>query len=409
MKTRHEIELRMSEIREAVNAADEPDNATELRTELRALEGDYRTAVTAEQQAEKRAQAKREGDPNAADDGEGVEFRALVDRVEIRNYLAAAVNDKTIVEGAEHELAQAVKLEAREGGTIMPWEVLAPVEVRQIEDRGVTPAPAQVGENQQGIIGRVFARTGAAHVGVRFPTVGVGKPVFVYVSGGNDPGFKDNAGVADETAGTFSTKVFSPKRLTASYRMRREDLAVLAGMESALRGDLRAALGEVLDEQIIGAGDAQVRGLLATAANGGLADVVNPVVVTVSLMETEFLNPIDGKHATREEEIRYLIGADSYRTLYGLEQSGTRPFDKFKPRAQVSAHIPAKTGANIEQGIAVTQRGPVLVSPVWQGVEIIRDPYTAAAKGEVVLTAVALYNFGIVRGDGATRLKFKLA
>ena len=408
MKTRTEIELRQSEIRESLNAADEPDNATELRTELRALEGDYRTAIKAEQEAEKRAQAQREGDPNAADDGEGVEFRALVERVEVRNYLTAAINDKTISEGAEHELAQAVELEAREGGVILPWEVLAPVEVRQVEDRAVTPAPGQVGENQQGVIGRVFARTGAAHVGVRFPTVGVGKPVFVYVSGGNDPAFEDNAAAADETAGAFSTKVFSPKRLTASYRMQREDLAVLAGMESALRGDLRSALGEVLDKQIIGAGDGQVRGLLATAANGGLADVVNPAVVTVALMETEFLTPIDGKHATREEEIRYLIGADTYRTLYGLEQSGVRPFNPFKPRAQVSAHIPAKA-ANIQQGIAVTTRGPVLVAPVWQGVEIIRDPYTAAGKGEIVLTGIMLANFGIVRDDGATRLKFKLA
>ena len=214
---------------------------------------------------------------------------------------------------------------------------------------------------------------------------------------------------ADQTAGSFATKTFTPHRLTAQYKMRVEELHVLQGMESALRGDLRSALGEVLDKQIVGAGDAQVRGLLATSAHGGLSDVDNPTdIVNMSIMESVFLAPIDGKHAVGEGDIRYLIGPTTYRKLFQLSDNGVRPFNAFKPRAQVTAHLPAPA-SNIESGIAVTQRGPVLVAPIWQGVELIRDPYTDAAKGQVTITAIALYAFGIVRKDGATRIKFKNA
>ena len=405
MRKRAEIEIRMSEIREALNAEDAPENADQLKVEYRQCETEFRDVLKAEQEAETQRRAANPDDET----GEGAEYRQLLDRVELRHYLQAAAAGRP-VKGPENELAEALKLSA-DSGVILPWEVLEDrAEQGETEDRAITPAPDNVGRNQQGIVGRVFATTAAAHVGVRFPSVGVGEPHFVYVSGGNAAGFVAKEGAADETAGSFTTKTFSPKRLTASYRMAREDLAVLRGMESALRGDLRSALGEVLDKQIIGAGDAQVRGLMATAANGGLADVTNPTdAVTVALMEDTLLAPLDGRHARSEGDVRYLVGADSYRKLQGLGESGRRPFDKFKPRTQVSAHIPAQTNGKIQQGIAVTQRGPILVAPVWQGVEIIRDPYTSASKGEIVLTAIALYNFGIVRKDGATRLKFKLS
>ena len=408
MRKRTEVEIRMSEIRESLNGDEAPDNADALKVEYRACETEYREVLKSEQEAETQRRAKTP-DGEHTEDGEGAEFRALVERVEMRSYLSAASVGKAL-SGAEKELAEAAKLDP-DNGTILPWEVLDPgTEHRMVEDRAVTDAPSTTGLRQQGIIARVFAATGAAHLGVQFPTVGVGVPLFSYLGTGNSPAFVAKAAAADETAGTFTTKTFAPKRLTAAYRVAREDLAVFSGMETALRADLRSSLGEVLDKQIIGLGDAQVRGLLATAANGGLADVTNPSdTTTIALMESGLLAPLDGKHATSEGEIRYLIGADTYRKLQGLAESGVRPFDKFKARTRVSAHIPAKSGGNIQQAVAVTTRGPIAVAPVWQGVEIVRDPYTSAGKGEIVLTAIALYNFGIIRSDGASRLKFKLS
>ena len=44
------------------------------------------------------------------------------------------------------------------------------------------------------------------------------------------------------------------------------------------------------------------------------------------------------------------------------------------------------------------------VAPVFSGVELIRDPYTNAAKGQVAVTAVMLTDFAILR-TGAYRIE----
>ena len=38
--------------------------------------------------------------------------------------------------------------------------------------------------------------------------------------------------------------------------------------------------------------------------------------------------------------------------------------------------------------------------PVWQGITMIRDPYTDAGKAQVVLTAHMLFDFVFRRKDG---------
>ena len=45
----------------------------------------------------------------------------------------------------------------------------------------------------------------------------------------------------------------------------------------------------------------------------------------------------------------------------------------------------------------------------WDGVTIVYDEVTKAATGEIVLTAVMLANFAVLRADGYTRRAFKLA
>ena len=57
--------------------------------------------------------------------------------------------------------------------------------------------------------------------------------------------------------------------------------------------------------------------------------------------------------------------------------------------------------------------GPVdqqnAVCPVWEGVTIVRDEVTHAEEGWIMITAVALYSFKVLRAAGYLRLKYKLA
>ena len=48
------------------------------------------------------------------------------------------------------------------------------------------------------------------------------------------------------------------------------------------------------------------------------------------------------------------------------------------------------------------------VAPVWRAFELIRDPYSGAAKGEVSLTAIMFWNFKVLRTDGWARFEFQL-
>ena len=46
------------------------------------------------------------------------------------------------------------------------------------------------------------------------------------------------------------------------------------------------------------------------------------------------------------------------------------------------------------------------VAAVWEAGELIRDPYTDAAKGTVHLTLCWLWDFGLPRTDNFQRIKF---
>ena len=62
-----------------------------------------------------------------------------------------------------------------------------------------------------------------------------------------------------------------------------------------------------------------------------------------------------------------------------------------------------KFGAFVGRGRGIDGAG---VAPIWDSAELIRDPYTSAAKGEVVLTLNYFWNFGLPRPSNFARLKF---
>lgn len=409
MKRKAQIEVRMSEIREAVNAPDEPENLVELRSEYVKLEAEWRDLAKAEAEAAEKSEERAEGG------GEAAERRALEAKVELRRYLSAAVNNRAI-DGAEAELNAALEVRSA-GGVTVPWEALLPTpEAEAAEKRAdvVTPAPATVNRTVRPVIPRVFAGGLASFLGIGMPSVGVGEQVYTYLSAGTDPEMIAKDGEVDAAAATFTPKTFQPVRLTARYLFRTEDLAVLAGMESALRSDLRMAMQEEMDNQILnGNGDApNVDGLLATAAKGGLPDVADPgAVVTAASMIQSYAGLVDGLYAKRQGSVRVAIGPDTYTKLVSLIQGDAWVFDRFADQTRIESLIPAQTAQKVQQAIAAKSAAPGMyaVAPVWQGVELIRDMYTGAAKGQIAITAIALWNFGIVRNDGFARLKFKLA
>ena len=66
---------------------------------------------------------------------------------------------------------------------------------------------------------------------------------------------------------------------------------------------------------------------------------------------------------------------------------------------QVGANIPA--AASMKQK-AIIRRGMAMdaVAPIWEGVTLINDEVTKAETGQIVITAVMLYDFAVLRNEG---------
>lgn len=260
----------------------------------------------------------------------------------------------------------------------------------------------------------MFADSSAAYLGVALPTVGVGEQQFVALTAGTTAEQKAKAAAVDAFAATFTPKALTPIQLTARYLFSIEDAARLRrGMESALRADLRAALQDQLDKQIIqGDGTApNVGGFLAAANNGGLAAETDPTdTIVFGSVTSLFSGQIDGLYARTVNDVRLLIGEKSYQTVVGLQTNGVFIADRFRNQKQVSANTP-DAASNIEEGITFKTARPTgnAVAPVWQGVQLIRDPYSAAASGQIALTAAMLWNFAILRSAAYDRIKVKYA
>ena len=413
MKKSVQLAIRASEIRSEINGLEPGDASIEKRRELLAalntVEGEYRAALTTEAEADA-------GAPDAHGlTAEEREFRQLETKAELRLAFRAVMNGDPLA-GAEKELQEHRGL----SGHNLPWDMIAPRPVARTEDRAVSPAPANSHLQQHAILGRVFARSATTTLGVAMPMVAVGQQNFPVVVTTDTAQIlaKDGAETAEADAG-ITAHVIAPKRLQRSYLYRREDQAVLAGMEEALRGDLSMAVADLLDLQVL-AGDgttgAQFGGFLATAANGGLAARADtPARATFALSAAEAARGIDGKYAGGLGECSVVLGDDTARDLASKfttngEESALSYMGRTTMATMASANIPGIANMFQEGVLARMGAGAAnAICPIWDGMFLIRDEITQRAKGQIGLTVGMLAGFDILRAGGFERLKFKVA
>ena len=239
MTPKQKIEIKLSETRQSINALlEKGDLNDEDRAELgkltkanQGLETEYRAAIVAEKDWHVTAASQ-------FDDPESREFRALVDNADIGNVFDAVLEHRALT-GREKELQDHFKL----AGNQIPLAML--------EVRAITPAPANVGQNQAAIIPAIFPQSAAAFMGIDMPTVGVGESVYPVMTSQHQAGDVDEAASVDETTGAFTADVLSPRRIQASFFYSREDRARFAGMDAALRQNLSDALSSGLDKIVI--------------------------------------------------------------------------------------------------------------------------------------------------------------
>ena len=372
-------------------------------TEIRQLEIEYRAHVVTED-AEDRS---GEGDMELQEE------RRLLATASIVPFLHEAVSGRPC-SGAEHEIRAAI-LGDEARPNIVPIDML---EVRQrpgIEQRAdaVTPvaAAALADGSQAGILPRVFTRSIAARLLVSMPSVPVGSANYPVMLTGTTAGMRAPDAVIDAGAASFTGFTLDPVRLTARYLFRIEDTVKLRGYEDALRMDLSAVMSDAMDNEMVN-GDGTAPSVNGFLHELGSADSPTGVSTAVQMYEL-FAGLVDGLNAYGWGDLRAIIGGKLFTYMsstFRANQSENTVYDYLAQRMagiSVSSRIPAMIGtsgadAKTQHAIAAltSYPGRNAVAPIWRGVELIRDPYTEAAKGRVALTAVMLWNFKILRETG---------
>ena len=383
MKEALKVALRLSTVRERLNElGGKADLTVEERAEIDELTAEYGT-LEARGRALAVAQEVEETTPAPVDPDRA----ELENRADLADIYAAAVEGRSTT-GATAELQDELGLSGNQ------------VPLSMIEERttGVTPAPGDVGANQAAILPAVFPMSCHAWLGIPTPRVGVGEAVYPVLTSRFDPGTPAKGADQDHGTGAFDAEVLSPSRIQASFFYAREDRARFRGMAASLRENLRMALMDKLDEQI-----------LAGSANGLFGRGLTTSDVSAQTTFATYLSGlaygrVDGRYAGMTSDLRVLVGAATYAHMgnaYRNNSVDRNVLDRLMSitgGVKVSAHVPAV--ANKKQP-AIVRRGMrrAMVAPVWEGITLIPDEITMAKAGEIIVTAVMLHAVKIIRTD----------
>ena len=378
----------------------------ELTDELRSEVGTLRTEF---QDIETRQQALiTAGDLDELEDGkietrEDNELAELEKRCNAGEVYTAAF-DGSVTSGAIRELQDHLGLSYNQ----VPLALIRRHNEEQLETRAVTPAPANVGADQDPIIPYVFPMAVGAFLGIDMPTVGVGEKVYPVLTKQLEVHTPNENADADETTGAFDDEVLKPKRIQASFFYSRESRAIFEGMDAALRQNLSEGLSDGHDRQLLVGPDGIFTG--------------NNLAANAAGAETTFANYIsqlgygrvDGRYAGMVGDLRVVMGAagyahagNSYRNN-SVDRTALDRLMELTGGVRVSAHVPA-VASKKQQSVVRRGMRRDMVSPVWEGITIIPDEVTKAKAGQIVVTAVMLHAVKILRAEGFHKQELQVA
>ena len=357
-------------------------------------------AVDAEQDGERRA-------VSPDDDAEARELRELRERVGMGEYVAAAAEQRAAT-GAAKEFNAALGI----SGNRFPLELLAPAEERAVTGVDTTTMPTRW-------IDRLFADTAAQMVGVTMDTVPAGVSSHPVTATGPSAAQRGKTEAAVDSPWTISVVEMKPKRNAVRLVFSLEDTARIPGLESALTRDLRYALMEGIDRAVFlgdaGASgtDSDITGLSTAAITETLVTQANKVMPAATL--EAFTAQIDGIHANSLSDLRVVSSVGAWRLWANTVANSTaenQTVAAFLREAGLSWMARGQIDDNTADGDFAAFIGRAkgiegaAVMALWSSAELIRDPYSAAASGEISLTLSYLWDFAIVRASNFARVTF---
>ena len=348
-------------------------------------------------------------------DAEMRERAELRNKVKLTSYVSAAIEQRS-ADGAESEFNASLGI----AGNRFPLELLAPPEQRaaRVETRATTDVGTMTTPRRW--LDRLFAGTAAMRLGITMESVPVGSASYpVTTAGASAAQRARSTDAATDAAWTVGVTEMKPKRNAVRLLFSIEDAARIPGLESALTRDLSMALVEGVDRAIF-LGDATATGTDADITGLATAGITESLVTqSDKVMGPEtlaaFTGLVDGIHAMTLENLNVVAAVGAWRlwedtiinstadnmTLAGfLRMAGL----SWGARGEIeTTTADGDVAAFVGRSIGIDGAG---VATVWEAGELIRDPYSAAAKGEVALTLCYLWDFALPRTSNFARIVF---
>lgn len=394
-----EIMRRQSEIRQQLAelvgkdtpSEDETRQMGTLDAEFRANETRYRAALISEDTERREAGDELETRSDR-------EWQDLVGRFEIRQ-VAFAIDEGRALSGATKEIVEELRSKGGYQGIPIP---LGALETRA----GETVAADQVNPKTiRPIIDRLFPGSVAAQLGIERINITSGELAFPVATSGAVFGWQvDELGnVGGPSKFATSERSLNPDHTGGAQMVISRKALKQAGdgLEAAIRRDLNAVIGAELDRVVISGSGAngQPLGIIPGAGAYGIETTPVSAAASWSAFRAQIVAFMQANAITSASQVNLGFDPEIWSELDEALITGTAVSEwdrliKHVGTPTISNVIPTGTAimtANV-QGVAPGYLG------VYGAIDLIRDPYTKAGSGALVLTGLVTADFTVPRG-----------
>ena len=393
------ISRRQSEIRQALAGLvgkEKPDETeqrsmSELDREYQTNEIRLRGALVAEDTERREAGDELETRSDR-------EYADLLGKFELRQ-VALAIDEGKALSGATAEIVTELRAKGGYQGIPVPYAAL---ETRA----GETIASDQINPKTiRPIIDRIFPGSVAERLGIQRINITSGELAFPVATAGAVFGWQTTelANVGAASPYDTSERSLNPDHTGGAQMVisRKALKQAGEGLEAAIRRDLNAVIGAELDRVVVnGSGTAgQPLGIIPGAVTYGITSTAVGATATWAAFRAQIVAFMEANAITSPSQVNIGFDPAIWAELDDALISGTAvsQWDRLTKHVgtpAISNVIPDETAIMTAtvQGIAPGYLG------LYGGVDLIRDPYTKAASGQLVLTGLVTADFTVPRG-----------
>lgn len=202
--------------------------------------------------------------------------------------------------------------------------------------------------------------------------------------------WENETATAKDGAGTFSAVKLQPKRLTAFIDISKQFLVQDSNdAEAIIRQDLINAINSKLEATILGTGTGSTTepaGLFATAPSATTTDYKKLAALEATIEDANVIN-----------DCKYIM-SNSAKATFRTTQKGTGTASFILEGNEIDGQQVLNT-SNVEKNMFAYGDWSNLAIGQWGAIDLVVDPYTKAADGQIRLVINAYFDAKVLRDD----------